>query len=121
LSFLQRAPAQDTYQLPNPKPPLAKEDATTAGPARRLVTSSLEAAFNGCREERGRSPPNAPRRRASPARRETAAAAARRGMVARIVGFWTLGVDGGLVLKREVWPSSGSAVMRRNGVGAQSD
>jgi hypothetical protein len=42
-------------------------------------------------------------------------------MVARIVGFWTLGVDGGLVLKREVWPSSGSAVMRRNGVGAQSD
>lgn len=58
--------------------------------ARRSVTSSVEAACDGWREDRDRSPPSAPRRRASPARRATAAAA-RRGMVARVVGFWTLG------------------------------
>lgn len=79
-------------QRRNPAPPMPMEDATWwARRARSLVTSSLEAGFDGWREERGRSPPSAPRRRASPARRETAtAAAARRGMVARIVGFFGL-------------------------------
>ena len=69
-----------------------------------MVTSSLEAAFDGWREERSRSLPSAPRRRASPARRDTAAAAARRGMVARIVGFWTL------QCKEEEWSSKEKCV-----------
>lgn len=79
-------------QRRNPAPPMPRRmPRRWARRTRRLVTSSLEAAFDGWREERGRSPPSAPRRRASPARRATAAAAAaRRGMVARIVGFWTL-------------------------------
>jgi hypothetical protein len=54
------------------------------------LTSSLEAAFDGWRVERDSRPPNAPRRRALSARRDTTVAA-RRGMVAPIVRFWSQG------------------------------
>ena len=100
-------------------PPIPEDDATRRGrSARRSVTSSLEAACDGWREESGRSPPSAPRRRAAPAWRATAAAAARRGMVARVVGFWALG--SGKVewsSKERCGAARWDAVMGRNCVG----
>ena len=84
-------------------PPIPEDDATRRGrSARRSVTSSLEAACDGWREVSDRSPPRAPRRRAAPAWRATAAAA-RRGMVARVgrvldSGEW----EGGVVLEGKV-------------------